>query len=116
MTTLKKRRATMTDRLDRLGRKPTPAHTSRRATTRDGHFKGKEVADVFQHNVHRSIHDDRIREMRSRSVQARRRDEARAFHAVQRPAPRSVRRSIGRSIVRFGEAIAADRARPAASS
>jgi hypothetical protein len=93
-----------------------PSRAARAEGARAKEFNGKEVAEVFQHNVHRSIHDDRIREIRSRSVQARRRDDARAFHAAQRPAPRSVRRSIGRSIVRFGEAIAADRARPVASS
>jgi hypothetical protein len=95
---------------------PTHAHTSRRAATRDGYLQGKEVADVFENQVHRSIHNDRIREMRERSVQAQRRSDARAFHAAQRPAPRSVRRSIGRSIVRMGEAIAADRGQPVASS
>jgi hypothetical protein len=75
----------------------------------------KEVADVFQQHIHRSIHEDRVREMRARSVEAQRRNEARAFHAAQRPEPRSVRRSIGRSIVRVGEAIAAS-GQPVASS
>lgn len=63
---------------------------------------------MFQQQMNRSIHNDRIREMRARAAAAQRRDEARAWHAAQRPAPRSIRRSIGRSIVRMGEAIAAE--------
>ena len=63
---------------------------------------------MFQEQIHRSIHNDRIREMRARAVEAQRRDSARAWHAAQRPAPRSIRRSIGRSIVRVGQAIAAE--------
>jgi hypothetical protein len=103
----------MTDKPHMHRRQPTP--TRRRAATRDGDPQRKEVADVFQQEIHRSIHEDRIREMRARSVEAQRRNEARAFHAVQRPEPRSVRRSIGRSIVRVGEAIAAS-GQPVASS
>jgi hypothetical protein len=106
----------MTDVQPTHDRQPRNAFTRCRAATRDGYSNGKEVAEVFDNQVHRSIHNDRIREIRSRSVQAQRRNEARAFHAAQRPAPRSVRRSIGRSIVRMGEAIAAERGQPVASS
>jgi hypothetical protein len=63
---------------------------------------------MFQGHVHRSIHDDRIREMRSRAVEAQRRDDARAWSASRQGEPRSVRRSIGRSIVRVGRVIAQD--------
>ncbi len=71
---------------------------------------------MFQQQMHRSIHDDRIREMRNRAVEAQRRDSARAYHAAQQQQSRSVRRSIGRSIVRVGQAIAADSNQPVASS
>jgi hypothetical protein len=74
------------------------------------------VADVFQHEqISRSVHNDRIREMHRHFIEAQRRDEARARIAAQRPESRSIRRSIGRSIVRMGEAIAAERTQPAAS-
>ena len=71
---------------------------------------------MFQEQMHRSIHNDRIREMHIRAVEAQRRDNARAFHAAQQQESRSIRRSIGRSIVRVGEAIAADSNQPVASS
>jgi hypothetical protein len=74
------------------------------------------VANVFQEQIHRSIHNDRIREMRARAVEAQRRDSARAYHAAQQRESRSIRRSIGRSIVRVGQAIAADANQPVASS
>jgi hypothetical protein len=63
---------------------------------------------MFQQQMHRAVHDDRIREMRARVAEAQRRDAARAWNSAQRPAPRSIRRSIGRSIVRMGQAIAAE--------
>jgi hypothetical protein len=70
---------------------------------------------MYNHQFARSFHDDRIREMRARYADARRRDAARAFAAANRES-RSFRRSIGRSIVRVGEAIAADNGQPVASS
>jgi hypothetical protein len=73
------------------------------------------VADVIQEHIHRSIQDDRIRRIRARAIQAQRQEAAREWIAAQRPAPRSIRRSIGRSIVRVGEVIASEH-QPVASS
>jgi hypothetical protein len=63
---------------------------------------------MFQASVGWSFHDDRQREMRARFAAAQRRDAARAWSAAQPARPRSIRRSIGRSVVRMGEAIAAE--------
>jgi hypothetical protein len=63
----------------------------------------------------RSFHDDRVRDMHARYADAQRRNAARAFAAANRES-HSFRRSIGRSIVRVGEAIAADNGQPVASS
>lgn len=71
---------------------------------------------MFQQQMSRYVHDDRTREMRARFVDAQRREAARARRiAIGRPS-RSIRRSIGRSIVRVGQAIAADSGQPVASS
>jgi excinuclease UvrABC helicase subunit UvrB len=66
---------------------------------------------MFDREISRSAHDER-----SRDMNARRREDARKFNAAHGPAPRSIRRSIGRSIVRVGEAIAAEHGQPVASS
>ncbi len=63
---------------------------------------------MFQERIHRSIYDDRIREMRERAIQAQRLEAIRAWNSAQRHESRSIRRSIGRSIVRMGQAIAAE--------
>jgi hypothetical protein len=73
------------------------------------------VANVFQEQIHRSIHRDRIRAMRIRAVEAQRRDAANARNAARRQAPRSIRRSIGRSIVRVGEVFASEHQTAASS-
>ena len=70
---------------------------------------------MFQSDIARSIHDERIREQQRRIASAHRRDEARAFNQP-RHGQRSIRRSIGRSIIRFGEVIAADAGQPVATS
>jgi hypothetical protein len=69
---------------------------------------------MFQSDIARSIHDERIREMQRRVAASHRRDEARAF-MHPRHEPRSIRRSIGRSIIRVGEVIAADAGQPMTS-
>jgi hypothetical protein len=76
---------------------------------------GKEVADMFKQPYAQSFHDDRIRESEARFADAQRREAARAF-AMARRESRSIRRAIGRSIVRVGEAIAEDNGQPVASS
>jgi hypothetical protein len=75
----------------------------------------KEVAELFQWNVARSIHDERVRDMQRHVIEAQRRDDARAF-MQPRHGQRSVRRSIGRSIIRVGEAIASEAGQPMATS
>ena len=69
---------------------------------------------MFQSDIGRSIHDDRIRDMQRRMIAAQRRADARAF-MQPRHGQRSIRRSIGRSIVRIGEAIAAEQGQPVTS-
>jgi len=70
---------------------------------------------MFQSDIARSIHDERIRDTQRRIAAAQRRDEARAFNHP-RHGQRSIRRSIGRSIIRVGEVIAADAGQPVATS
>jgi hypothetical protein len=70
---------------------------------------------MFQRDIGRSIHDDRIRDMQRRYIAAQRREDARAF-MHPRHGQRSIRRSIGRSIIRFGEVIAAEAGQPVATS
>ena len=70
---------------------------------------------MFQSDIARSIHDERVRDIQRRIAAAHRRDEARAF-MHPRHGQRSIRRSIGRSIIRFGEVIAADAGQPIATS
>ena len=69
---------------------------------------------MFQSDIARSIHDERVRDIQRRIAAAHRRDEARAFNQP-RHGQRSIRRSIGRSIIRFGEVIAAEAGQPATS-
>jgi len=76
---------------------------------------GKEVADMFKQPFAQSFHDDRIRESQARFSDAQRGEAARAF-AMARRESRSIRRTIGRSIVRVGEAIAEDNGQSVASS
>jgi hypothetical protein len=70
---------------------------------------------LYQWNIARSIHDERVRDMQRHVIEAQRRDEARAF-MQRRHGQRSIRRSIGRSIIRFGQAIAAEAGQPIATS
>jgi hypothetical protein len=70
---------------------------------------------MFQSNIARSIHDERVRDMQRHIDVAQRRDEARAFMHPRHEA-RSIRRSIGRSIIRVGEVIAADSGQSVAAS
>jgi hypothetical protein len=70
---------------------------------------------MFQSDIARSIHEERVRDIQRRTAAAHRRDEARAF-TQPRHGQRSIRRSIGRSIIRFGEAIAAEAGQPVATS
>ncbi len=70
---------------------------------------------MFQSDISRSIHEERTREIDRRIAAASRRDAARAF-IRSGGEQRSIRRSIGRSIIRIGTLIAAEAGQPVATS
>jgi hypothetical protein len=73
--------------------------------------EGKEVVDVMHPGDSRVLHEQRLREQPRRWPLGER-----SAAATARPRPgRSVRRAVGRAVVRIGEAIEAEPRQPVAS-